>query len=393
MLKKIYIITIISIIWFFGNNCFALIQVSDGIFPSDNTNITKIINTWNLWNVQQVKNNISNWKINTWSIWTGSTKPNKILVSTLGSWLSADIDFVQWLKWMYENWLTNYNEVDTYRPYDKVTREEMAKVISKLYDTEWLNLDNSNTCTFKDNNKFSSEMSPYIYKICSLWIMKWSSWIFSPWKTLTRAQWLTTIIRLFEEKNLDESQNPRYTSYYNRWLELWFIPSSIKLKDMDIWLSRYRLAKLIYSFHIKNNFRWGKSTVANEVIYDNFIDIIPDSIFETDDKSYIMKMHIKWWLLNTNWWEVLNAIIDNKTKLKLVKITSTNKNQDKSSFVRYSDVYDSEYNLIWSNTFIYSDNIIKEWYIRINNDKTVYKITPSGNDNSNIYDVIKKTYK
>lgn len=382
MLKNIYIIFILSI-WFCGSS-FALIQVTDWIFPSDNNASIAIKNptTSLTWGSKKITTNSQTWFVK---------QPNKTLVSTLWSWLSADIDFVQWLKWMHENWLTSYSEVNAYRPYDKVTREEMAKILAKLYEAEWLNLNSNEACAFKDWNKFSSEISPYIYKVCSLGIMKWAWWYFSPSKTLTRAQWLATIVRLFEEKNLDESRIPRYSSYYERWLELNFIPSTMKSSDMEAWLSRYRLAKLIYMFHIKSHFRWEKK-LLNEVNYKNFIDIIPDTIFINEDKSYIMKMNIKWNILITNWWETLDAILDNNLNLKIVKITSTNKNQDKSSFVRYGDVYNQNYDLVWSCTFIYNNNNIKEWYIRINNDKTVYKISPSDELSNNIYDIVKKNY-
>ena len=399
MLKKIYICVIFVFLWIWWSNCSGLIQVTDGIFG------TEEIDSKNSWSI--VTKPISNTKpqIFTWTVWsTGNwiaksgtwylswNKTNKILISNLGSGLSADIDFVQWINRMYENGLTNYNEVSTYRPYDKVTREEMAKIISKLYDTEWLNLNSwSDNCNFKDSKKFSSEMSPYIYKVCSLGIMKWSSDMFYPWKILTRAQWLAIMVRLFEKKNLDENQIPRYSNYYDRWLELGFLPSSMKITDMDIWLSRYRLAKFIYTYHIKNKFVWDNKSVDRK-IYSNFIDILDDTIFATDDKSSIMKAHIKSNNLIINWWDALSILLDNKLKLKIVKITSTNKSEDKMSFVWYWDIYDNDYNLVWISTFIYSDNIIKEWYIRLNNNKTVYKILPS-TDWWYIYDIDKKNYK
>lgn len=380
MLKKISIY-ILSVFVLGINTCSALIQVSDWIFENNesswNTSTTTNTNTITTTNT---------WSTKTWTIITWELKSN------LWTWLSEDIDFVMWIKWMNENWLTSYKDINTYRPYDKVTREEMAKILGRLYDVDWVELENSNTgCVFQDAKSFNIDLSPYIYKVCSLNIMKWANWKFLPSKTITRAEGLVTIIRLFEGKKLDETQTPWYKSYYDRWIELWFIPTTMKLKDMEIWLSRYRTAKLVYSFHIQNNFRW-YTQQTDTSSYTNFVDLVTDSVFLDDDKNLIMKLHIQKSSI-INWsTSQLPILLDNGNIFKAIKITTTQRSSDRNSFVRYADVYDNSNWLAWSMTVIISNWIIREWYLRFTS-WIVYKIEPAVDSSTdNIYDVIKRKY-
>ena len=236
MFKKIYTVLVIWV----GilSYSFALIQMTDGIFPVDSTT-TSLMISGNIVSSGTSNNKPSSTWANIKTVFVSGAKdiPNswsKILATNIWTWLFADIDFAQWIKRMYENWLTSYKNINDYRPYDKVTREEAAKMFSKLYEVEWLSFEeNTWGCVFKDSNKFNSNMSEYIYKVCSLGIMKWWNWYFLPSKTITRAQWLAIVIRLFEWKSSNEELKPRYTEYYQKWLDYEIIPEVMKFSSME----------------------------------------------------------------------------------------------------------------------------------------------------------------
>ncbi len=396
MFKKIYTVLVIWV----GilSYSFALIQMTDGIFPVDSTT-TSLMISGNIVSSGTSNNKPSSTWANIKTVFVSGAKdiPNswsKILATNIWTWLFADIDFAQWIKRMYENWLTSYKNINDYRPYDKVTREEAAKMFSKLYEVEWLSFEeNTWGCVFKDSNKFNSNMSEYIYRVCSLGIMKWWNWYFLPSKTITRAQWLAIVIRLFEWKSSNEELKPRYTEYYQKWLDYEIIPEVMKFSSMESWLSRYRLAKFIYTYHIKSQLKWNKTDINKKtIIYSNFWDVIPDTITENENKTSNMKVHLKTNQLSTNTSSAFSILLETNDKIKMVKITTTYKNTDKSSFVRYGDLYDNSDKLVGSSTFIYNNNFIKEWFLRFDSGIT-YRVTPSSQTNDqNIYDVFKKKY-
>jgi hypothetical protein len=102
---------------------------------------------------------------------------------------------------MYMNWLTKYNNSDEFRPYDKLTREESAKMVGQLYSVLWFpKEDKWFNCNFVDTNMFDPTLSEHIYNVCRRGIFRWNDKTqqYMPRDNLTKGQLLAVLLRIFE---------------------------------------------------------------------------------------------------------------------------------------------------------------------------------------------------
>lgn len=76
-------------------------------------------------------------------------------------------EFVDALTWMYTNGLTRYNDPDSYRQDDSLTREEAAKIIGEAYRKLGYSTETKNeSCTFNDANIFNPTLASHISDVC-----------------------------------------------------------------------------------------------------------------------------------------------------------------------------------------------------------------------------------
>lgn len=206
-------------------------------------------------------------EINTWTIlsetWTSITwniTENQdieietwIVISTgaqIETWeqIDPDKEFTLALQRMYENWLTMYSWKIEYRPNDFLTREETAKILWQTYAK--LNFEDSikNTeCNFEDQWDFNPTLKEHIANTCKRNILKWYSGTFLPKETLTKAQAMAVLIRMFEGKTSYEKQNPRWEIYYKKWFTIWLTTVN-DINKFDKKVTRYEIALMVYRF-------------------------------------------------------------------------------------------------------------------------------------------------
>ena len=137
------------------------------------------------------------------------------LVTTAQSMYASDPEFVDALAWMYDNGLTMFNDVNSYRPAESVTREQAAKFVSQFRTNVLTCAVTSPACdgNFADMSSADASLQSSINQACSLGLMKGSNGMFMPKSKLTRAQLFTTIIRALEG-NKDETVEPRWDNYF-----------------------------------------------------------------------------------------------------------------------------------------------------------------------------------
>lgn len=159
---------------------------------------------------------------------------------------SQDTEFATALEWMYDQWLTKYNTVEDFRPWDQLTRQESAKFFGAILSyvevqDDWA-IPEFN-CNFSDSDWFDPTLASSITLVCDSWMMRGYDWKFHPHDILTKAEALAILTRTNGEL-LDESQTPRWSKYHAHMLDLW-VTKETDLSKVDTPLTRYEAALLI----------------------------------------------------------------------------------------------------------------------------------------------------
>lgn len=154
------------------------------------------------------------------------------------------------ITWMYENWMTRYNDPDSFMAKWSINREQAAKffwvLAEKIYQKE---SNKDNQCEFKDLSTADSTLQENIVQSCEQWLFQWHGGIFDPKSNLTNSQALAVLSRIVNGK-LDESQQPWYGNYYkseNLWkhvLANWLKIGSLSQAENEA--TRGEIAIMIY---------------------------------------------------------------------------------------------------------------------------------------------------
>ncbi len=169
---------------------------------------------------------------------------------------------------MYENWLTKYNTSSQFRPNDSITRGEAAKFVAQYAKIRWLEKTNS-WCTFSDLDGYDSTLTPHIKQSCFYGLLKWSKWVYRPNAWITEAEAMTVVMRSLYG-SFEETWNPRWIAYYNRWEDLGLITNEtlrwvgdVKVTRKKLWTWFYQAAKVEsekFSSSVPGQAQWIKYT-------------------------------------------------------------------------------------------------------------------------------------
>ena len=334
--------------------------------PNSQTNTWSEINSWDTtWT----------WEINTWTVvWTWTETNTWSTTSTWTEttrtlWENINAELLTWdefdkaLYWMYKNWLTKYDNAEEFRPYDKLTREESAKMIGQLYSVLWFpKEDKWFNCSFVDTNMFDPTLSEHIYNVCRRWIFRWNDKThqYMPHDNLTKGQLLAVLLRIFEWKMSNESGQPRWIEYYVKALAL-SMTNEINLAKFDQPVSRREASLLIFRF---------KSMIIDEEQY----------------KLYLARLNNLEWNNDT----YLKQIEELKSKWEESKISnesdsnSDNSNPDSNEIV--SGTWDNTWTswnnvslaiIAWNETLTDSSEFMESLNWMYDNGMTSYNTTES----------------
>lgn len=312
-------------------------------------------------------NSINSQTISTWN--TVQTEQIIDNLSNLFVWINVneDPELIEAIHWMYDNWLTQYSSPSTYNPFGSLTREASAKILDIFSNLLWYSNIGSwyapNECTFTDLQYTNDTLKTHIENVCKKWLMQWSNWLFNPWTIVNKAQFITSLIRMFEWKKLDENTSPRRKIYFNKAQELWIVSAADAI-TLENPISRYEVALFIYRFKVKflilNNLNQSK-------VQDEIISTVPWSITTWSNWKQEANVYVDTNLLN-NWNFNLWYIEIFGNRYKIVKNTTSKYNIWQNSFVWYGDVFDLETdNKIWTTSFIVGNWYIIETTVRLNN--------------------------
>lgn len=170
------------------------------------------------------------------------------------------------IQWMYDNWLTMYNTLPDFLPYNEITREQASKffvefAVKVLWKNRW-NIYSYNI--FSDIDKADPTLKDHIIYANNMWLFKWSNWRFMPFNKLTKAQAIAVVIRMVDWY-LDESWTTPYD--LNKWT----------------WYARYSeyVSRANYSYNL--NERW---------VYNNFDTLDKQNITRWDVAILLYDMYL-----------------------------------------------------------------------------------------------------
>ena len=281
--------------------------------PDTKTNTWNNVNTWNIawtwntstWTLAWTWTTIWTWtKVNTWTTVTtwSKTSTGRIFWENVNAELLTWDEFDRALYRMYMNWLTKYNNSDEFRPYDKLTREESAKMVGQLYNVLWFpKEDKWFNCSFVDTNMFDPTLSEHIYNVCRRGIFRWNDKTqqYMPRDNLTKGQLLAVLLRIFEWKMSNESAQPRWIEYYIKALALW-MTNEMNLAKFDQPVSRWEASLLIFRF---------KNMITDEEQYKLYLARL--SNLEWDNDTYLKQIEE----LKSKWEESKTSNENNSTNI------------------------------------------------------------------------------
>ena len=280
---------------------------------TNSTNTWNTINSWNIawtwntntWTLAWTWTIIWTWtKVNTWTTVTtwSKTSTGRIFWENINAELLTWDEFDRALYRMYMNWLTKYNNSDEFRPYDKLTREESAKMVGQLYSVLWFpKEDKWFNCNFVDTNMFDPTLSEHIYNVCRRGIFRWNDKTqqYMPRDNLTKGQLLAVLLRIFEWKMSNESAQPRWIEYYVKALALW-MTNEMNLAKFDQPVSRWEASLLIFRF---------KNMITDEEQYKLYLARL--SNLEWDNDTYLKQIEE----LKSKWEESKTSNENNSTNI------------------------------------------------------------------------------
>ena len=206
-------------------------------------------------------------------------------------------EFLQALSFAYETGLTKFKTVNQFKPYDKITREQTAAMMWKfahsILDFE---LDTSRDCEFQDIADVDTTLYTKVMMSCHTWLFNGTSErLLFPRRELSKAEWITVLMRMFKGKSLDENVEPRYRNYYEEARKVW-LTKEPKVESLDRPMTRYETILLLYRFNVKyellnianKGIEWdddnafGINMLSDDIVYINsqsFLDENTDEIF------------------------------------------------------------------------------------------------------------------
>ena len=334
----------------------------------------KTVSEWWEWPSQTVDttNPDSNWitvasgSVNTWS-------NVSLEIIAWNETLTDSPEFIESINWMYDMWMTSYNTTESFMPYNTITRAQVAKMLDKFaVATNMTEIRNFWTCEFSDVAA-ESEFKDAITRVCQYWIMAWAGDKFSPDQVVTKAEFVSMLIRLFDGKTLEENTNPRWLPYYKRAIEIWLI-SAQDTVTFTSEIARYEVATYLYRLKVR-------LTMYNNLNSSQLSDEIVKTLDETQETSEEWKVTAKVYvdilaLNNSAFTDGYVEILWERYRIK--KINTDSYNVWANSFVRYGTLYSIEsWDAIWSISFILTNGALVEWTIRIN--KEAYYLTKDSN--------------
>ena len=323
--------------------------------------------------------------VDTWAVTpeptVDTTNPDSnwitVASGSVNTWSNVSLDIIAWnetltdspefmeaINWMYDMWMTSYNTTESFMPYNTITRAQVAKMLDKFaIATNMTEIRNFWNCEFSDVSA-DSEFKDAITRVCQYWIMAWSNDKFSPDQTVTKAEFVAMLIRLFDGKTLDETLNPRWTAYYKRAIEIGLI-SAQDTVTFTSEIARYDVATYLYRLKVRLTMY---NNLNSSQLSEEIVKTLDETQWTGEDWKITAKVYVDILALNNS------AFTDGYVEIlweryRIKKINTDSYNIWANSFVWYGTLYSIEsWDSIGSISFILTNGALVEWTIRINSD-------------------------
>ncbi len=254
--------------------------------------------------------------------------------------------FTDVIEWMHTVWLTKYNSVEEFRPFDSITRWEAAKFVAQYARLAVLPKDYLQ-CEFNDIQWYDSTLTPHIKQACYYGLMKWSNGQYRPEWLITEAEAITVVMRsvygFFEE-----TADPWYIAYYNRWEALWLITDETLDSVGTTNISREKLGTRLYQANLLNTPEWEfYSTNPGQAHYQKYTKQKFDDAIASG-KQVAMFFHLKSCPLCHGMRDIINDGIADGDIPSDVRIYEVD--------FEDSDEFKQAYNVKGQTTFVFFDS-------------------------------------
>ncbi|MFA5748286.1 MAG: S-layer homology domain-containing protein, partial [Candidatus Absconditabacterales bacterium] len=307
--------------------------------------------------------------------------------ATIASSISVDNnpELKEAISWMNDNGLTNFNNIQDYKPFELLTREQASKVLDTFSNVFNLNVNSNDAlpkeCIFSDINDVDASLLNFVENICKAGVLQGTNGKFNPKGTINKSQFIVAIIRLFEGKKLDESAAPRWKNYFQKAQEMGIVSPADAI-TFENPITRYEVALFLYRFKVKYQMLTNLNTnkVQNEIV-----STVPGSIQTGLSNLQEANVYIDTNLINNGNFE-LGYIEILGSRYKVVR--SSTEKYFSNNFVWYGDVFNMETeDQTGTVSFIISNGYLVEGTVRISENNYIIQSLP----NTNAYYKIKRT--
>ncbi len=187
--------------------------------------------------------------------------------------------------WMATNGMTSATNASNFNPAGTLTRDQGSKFFSEYAMTNLcLEPDTARSCSFSDLWSADPTLAPYVTTSCQLGIFNGSNGVFMPTAPLTKAQFVTALVRAVDDVK-DESVTPWWRNYHAEALSLGIT------RETDPWaldrpVTRYEAALMLYRSRVDGCSATSTTTTTTPTATtgDDLSDILAD-LFGDDDTT------------------------------------------------------------------------------------------------------------
>ncbi len=185
--------------------------------------------------------------------------------------------------WMNSNGMTSATSASNFNPSGTLSRDQGSKFFSEYAMTNLcLVPDTTRSCSFSDLWSADPTLASYVTTSCQLGIFNGSNGVFMPTAPLTKAQFVTALIRALDGMK-DENVTPRWNNYHAEALTLGIT------RESDAWaldrpVTRYEAALMLYRSRVDGCSATGTETTTGNTGGDDLSSILAD-LFGDDDTT------------------------------------------------------------------------------------------------------------
>ena len=192
--------------------------------------------------------------------------------------IHTDQEFQKALDWMYQNQLTQYSQIQEFRPEYTLRRDEAAHFFINFVEQELEQTPaQEETPNFEDLENAHEDLIPSIEKAAKYWLIRWdgNSNNFRPADPISRAEFFTVIVRALDG-NKDENTNPWWENYFQKARELGLTNETDSMaQNRDI--LRYEAGLVLFrSVYDEWEYEFQPQTQTMEIHFDEEMD--PESV-------------------------------------------------------------------------------------------------------------------